>query len=354
MVEGFLTVDTVPDISVIVVNYNGRRFLDACLTALAAQEGVRFEVVLVDNASQDGSAAFVRERYPWVRTIELDENRGFAGGNNRGASEARGRLLAFLNNDTRAQPDWLSALVTGLDAPDVAMATSRLLYMHNPAILDSAGDGMTRAGGAFKRGHGAPATQHTRRREVFAACGAAFLIDHQVFEEAGRFDEDFFLSHEDVDLSYRVRLLGYRCIYVPEAIVLHAGSATMGRTSKTSVYYGQRNLEWLYVKNTPGSLLLRTLPLHAVYLVAACAYFTWAGRLPSFLSAKWSAFRALPRMWGKRRNIQRRRRIPPAQIWPLLEPGWVGLKIREKRFDLAAAADAVRPTPAGKADGTKP
>jgi GT2 family glycosyltransferase len=282
----------------------------------------------------------VRERYPWVRLFEFRENHGFAGGNNRGAAEARGRLLAFLNNDTQVQAGWLAALVTGLDGPDVAMATSRLLYMHDPAILDSAGDGVTRAGGAFKRGHGAPAAQHTRRCEVFAACGAAFLIDRRVFVEAGGFDEDFFLSHEDVDLSYRVRLLGYRCMYVPEAIVLHVGSGTMGRTSKTSVYYGQRNLEWMYLKNTPGVLLLRTLPLHAIYIAAACVYFTWIGKLPVFLSAKWSAMRALPRMWSKRLTIQRTRRVDSDQIWPLLEPGWVGLKTREKRFDLAAAGSS--------------
>lgn len=336
-----------PDISVIVVNYNGRAYLDDCLQALAAQEAPHFEVVLVDNASHDGSAALVRERYPWVRLFEFRENHGFAGGNNRGAAEARGRLLAFLNNDTQVQAGWLAALVTGLDGPDVAMAASRLLYMHDPAILDSAGDGVTRAGGAFKRGHGAPATQHTRRREVFAACGAAFLIDRRVFDEAGGFDEDFFLCHEDIDLSYRVRLLGYRCIYVPEAVVFHAGSATMGRTSKTSIYHGQRNLEWVYLKNTPGALLLRTLPLHAIYVVAACAYFTWIGRFPVFLSAKWSAVRALPRMWRKRRAIQRARRIGPEQIWPLLEPGWVGLKIREKRFDLAVAGS-------GRSDRPKP
>jgi GT2 family glycosyltransferase len=327
-----------PEISVIIVNFNGKAHLRTCLTALDAQEGPAFEIVLVDNASTDGSVEYVREAFPSVRIVALDRNLGFAGGNNRGAADARGGLLVFLNNDTRVEPGWLTALRHGLTWGErVGMTTSRIVYMHDPTILDSAGDGVTRAGGAFKRGHGGPASQHLRRREVFGACGAAFLIPRGVFDEAGGFDEDFFLSHEDVDLSYRVRLLGYRCVYIPEAVVRHAGSATLGRTSAMSVFYGQRNMEWMYAKNTPASLLAWTLPLHLVYLGAALVYFTWAGRLASFVSAKWAALAGLPRMWRKRRQVQRTRRATARDIWDALEPGWIGLKLREKRFELGMA-----------------
>src|SRR5688572_13098248 len=166
----------IPDISVVIVNFNGVQHLEACLTALLAQEGPSFEVILVDNASTDGSADFVREHYPLVRIIVTTANLGFAGGNNRGAADARAPLLAFLNNDTRVESGWLSALRDGLGwSSDVALVTSRIVYMHDPDVLDSAGDGVTRAGGAFKRGHGGPASQHLHRREVFAACGAACL-----------------------------------------------------------------------------------------------------------------------------------------------------------------------------------
>jgi GT2 family glycosyltransferase len=327
-----------PDISVVIVNFNGLHHLATCLNALLAQEGPSFEVILVDNASNDGSVDFVRERYPQVRLIVAASNLGFAGGNNRGAADARAPLLAFLNNDTRVEPGWLLALGNGLAwATDAALVTSRIVYMHDPTVLDSAGDGVTRAGGAFKRGHGGPVSQHLRRREVFGACGAAFLIVRAVFEEVGGFDEDFFLSHEDVDLSYRVRLRGYRCVYMPEAVVRHVGSASLGRTSDTSVFYGQRNLEWMYLKNTPGIILLMSLPLHAVYLAAALVYFTWAGKLPAFLSAKWAAIKGAPAMWRKRRQVQRTRRASSSDIWNLLEPNWFGLKLREKRFDLRIA-----------------
>jgi GT2 family glycosyltransferase len=331
-------VTATPAISVVIVNFNGQHHVASCLDALLAQQAPPFEVVFVDNASSDGSAGFVRAHYPQVRVVQLSENLGFAGGNNYGAREARGDLLVFLNNDTAVEPGWLQALIEGLDwAPDVGLVTSRIVYMHDPAVLDSAGDGVTRAGGAFKRGHGAAASRYMAKGEVFGACGAAFLIPRAVFDEVGGFDEDFFLSHEDVDLSYRARLRGYRCVYVPEAVVRHVGSASLGRTSNLSVFYGQRNLEWMYVKNTPGLILLVTLPLHLAYVAAAGAYFLWAGRLPVFLAAKWAALRGLRQAWRKRRVLQRDRTVATRAIWNVLEPGWIALKLREKRYDLQSA-----------------
>lgn len=327
-----------PQVSVVIVNYNGRRHLATCLDALLAQDGPSFEVLLVDNASADDSVPFVRATYPSVRVIEAGHNRGFTGGNNLGAAAARAPLLVFLNNDTQVQAGWLAALVSGLSwHPDVAMVTSRIVYMHDPTILDSAGDSVTRAGGAFKRGHGAPASGYDRRREVFAACGAAFLIPRQLFSDVGGFDEDFFLSHEDVDLSYRVRLRGYRCVYVPEAVVYHVGSASLGRVSDTAVYYGQRNLEWAYVKNTPTPILVLSLPLHLAYVAAAAAYFTALGKWRVFLAAKWDAAKGLPAMWRKRRPLQQARRVSARHIWDQLEPRWLGVKLREKRFDVGIA-----------------
>jgi hypothetical protein len=269
---------TNPDVSIVIATWNGRPYLDACLSAVAAQQGVDAETILVDNASTDGTAAYVRERFPWVRLITLPENRGFAGGNNAGVREARGRCVAFLNNDTIADPGWLRALRAGIDeAAGFALTTSRIVYMHDPGVIDSAGDGMLRWGGAFKRHHGAPAADASESQEVFGVCGAACLMPRAVFDELGGFDEDFFASHEDVDLSYRARLRGYRCRYVAEAVVRHHGSGTLGKSSAFSVFHGQRNLEWAYLKNTPGSLLLRTLPGHVLYNVAAAAYFTRAG-----------------------------------------------------------------------------
>ena len=329
-----------PLASIVIVSWNGRQYLEPCLNAVAAQQGVEAETILVDNGSTDGTAAFVRDRFPWVRLVALTENRGFAGGNNAGAREARGRYVVLLNNDTVPEPSWLAALLRGREAggPN-ALASSRIVYMHDPLVIDSAGDGLLRWGGAFKRHHGASIESATESREVFGVCGAACVIPRTVFEELGGFDEDFFASHEDVDLSYRARLLGYPCRYVADSVVRHHGSATLGRVSEFAVFHGQRNLEWMYFKNTPGSLLLRTLPGHLVYTAAAAMHFTRHGLLGAFLRAKWAALAGLPGLLRKRADVQRTRRVGGNAIWPHLEARWLATKRREKQFDLSLAGD---------------
>lgn len=331
-----------PDVSVIIVSWNGREHLGRCLPSVAAQQGVACETIVVDNGSTDGTAAFVRERFPWVSLVSLPDNRGFAGGNNVGVRQARGRYVAFLNNDTSADQGWLRAMLSGVDeAAGFALVTSRIVYMHDPDVIDSAGDGLLRWGGAFKRHHGAPSSVAETTEEVFGICGAACLMPKAVFDELGGFDEDFFASHEDVDLSYRARLRGYRCRYVADAIVQHVGSATLGQVSPFSVFQGQRNLEWVYVKNTPLSLLMLTLPGHVVYDMAAGVHFARLGLAAPYLRAKVAAVMGLPRMLGKRRAVQRGRRVGAAAIAPLLDTKWLAAKIQEKRFD-AQLAERVR------------
>ena len=322
-----------PDVSIVIVSWNGRHHLETCLTSVAAQT-VASETILVDNGSTDGTADFVRERFPWVRLVQLPKNLGFAGGNNAGVRHAHGRFVALLNNDTSADPGWLRALVDGVDeSAGYVLTTSRIVYMHDPDVIDSAGDGLLRWGGAFKRHHGASTSVAGVTEEVFGVCGAACLMPKVVFDELGGFDEDFFASHEDVDLSYRARLRGYRCRYVADAVVRHVGSATLGTVSPFSVFHGQRNLEWVYVKDTPASLLARTLPGHVVYDVAAAVYFARIGMLGAYIRAKLAACGGLPRMLRKRRAIQRGRRVGVGAIAPLLDKRWLSTKLREKRFD---------------------
>ena len=328
----------IPQVSIVIVTWNGRTYLDACLTAVAAQEGVDAETILVDNASSDGTVAYVRERFPWVRIVALDENRGFAGGNNAGVREARGRLVALLNNDTVADPGWLRALCRGIDEEArFALAASKIVYMHDAAVIDSAGDGLLRWGGAFKRHHGAPAGAAVESGEVFGVCGAACLMPKAVFEELDGFDDDFFASHEDVDLSYRARLRGYRCRFVADAVVRHHGSATLGTISRFAVFHGQRNLEWVFLKNTPGALLLRTLPGHLLYNTAAAAHFARRGMFGTFVRAKCAALAGLPAVMRKRAAVQRASTVAPRAIEQQLDRGWLATKMREKRFDVGLA-----------------
>jgi GT2 family glycosyltransferase len=327
--------DTVPDVSIVIVSWNGKHHLDRCLRAVAAQRHIRAETILVDNGSSDGTARYVRAAFPWVRLVELPTNEGFAGGNNAGVRVARGGFVALLNNDTEADPDWLVHLMQGVDvAAGFALVSSRVVFMDDPDIIDSAGDGLTRAGGAFKRGHGMAVSASGGSCEVFGVCGAACLMPTMVFRELGGFDDAFFVSHEDVDLSYRARLLGYRCRYVADAVVLHRGSATLGRMSAYAVYQGQRNLEWVYLKNTPRSLLLRTLLGHLVYNATAAIHFARLGLFLTFVRAKWAAVAGLPRVWRQRAEVKRTASASaPKALWAVMEPRWLVLKLREKRFD---------------------
>jgi GT2 family glycosyltransferase len=316
------------------VSWNGRAWLDLCLPSVLALDPAPAEVIVVDNGSADGTAEYLRQVHPNVTVVALDQNLGFAGGNNAGARHATAPYLAFLNNDAQVDPGWLAALVAPAERdPEVGLVTSRIVFMDQPDTIDSAGDGYLRCGGAYKRDHGGTAAALDGAEEVFGACGAAFLIRRTLFEELGGFDDDFFMVYEDVDLSYRARLRGVRCVYAPTAVAWHAGSTSIGHVSAQQVFYGQRNLEWTWLKNTPGNLLWRSIAAHVIYDVAGALGYARQGHLGAWLRAKISALKGVPRMLRKRAAVQRTRRVDPERLWRLMEPDWIAIKRREKAFD---------------------
>ncbi|HUR19574.1 MAG TPA: glycosyltransferase family 2 protein [Vicinamibacterales bacterium] len=319
---------------VIVLNWNGLAWLDRCLESLRDQTLKPTEIVVVDNASTDGSVTHLRSRWPGVRVEVLDTNAGFAAGNNRGARGAHTDVLVFLNNDTDVDPGWLQALVRAAEADSArGLVTSKVVYLDRPELIDSAGDGYLRCGGAFKRGHGQPAAVANASREVFGACGAAFLIRRNLFEDLGGFDEDFFMVYEDVDLSYRARLSGARVWYAADAVVRHAGSGALGHLSDRAVYLGQRNLEWTWLKNTPASLWWRSLPGHLIYTLAAGLAYARRGQSGPWFRGKVAALIAGRRLWRKRVDVQRRSRVPAASLWSQMDRRWWTIKTAEKVFD---------------------
>lgn len=322
-------------ISVIIPTLNGRHHLERCLPAVTAQTAdLPVEIIVVDNNSTDGTAAWIAQYWPIVRLLSLPKNAGYAGACNAGADAARGSFLVFLNNDTEPQPGWLDALHRALAGqPGAGLAGSHVVYFDGRTV-DSAGDGYLRCGGGFKHQHGEPRTADGPPMEVFGACGAAMMIRRSLFEQLGGFDEDFFLVYEDVDLSYRARLRGATCLFVPRAVVLHVGSSSMGRGSALAIFHGQRNLEWTYIKNTPGPLLWRTLASHCAYSLAGGMGYSLRGHGLTWLRAKLAAVRELWRVLDQRRAIQASRRIHWRELEPVLEAGWITRKRREKRFAL--------------------
>jgi len=306
-------------ISVIVINWNGKRFLSGCLNGLRRQAYQEFSVILIDNGSNDGSVSFVTQNYPEVRTIALSNNLGFAAANNLAFKTVQTKYVALLNNDAVPHPLWLQGLVRALDShPHAGFAASKILFHHNHEIIDRVGDAYTKAGAGFLRGRGEPAHNFDKQEWVFGACAGAALYRTQMLKDVGLFDEDFFLLYEDVDLSFRAQLKGYKCIYVPEAIVYHNASSSILYDSPISVYYSHRNLEWVYLKNMPSRLIFRSIWLHIIYDIAALIYFTGNRRKKDFLKAKWDALREFKKILKKRKPIQRYRRVDDFYIWDLL------------------------------------
>jgi len=307
-------------VSVVIVNWNGKEFLLECLEGLRRQVYRDFSVILVDNGSQDGSAAFVSEHYPEVSIVALNDNRGFAAANNIALRTVNTEFVALLNNDAIPDPLWLKSLVEALEEhPEAGLAASKMLLDDRREIIDRAADGYTRAGAALLRGRGRSADCHRVREWVFGACGAAALYRMAMLRDIGFFDEDFFLLYEDVDLSFRAQLKGYKCFYVPEALVYHRSSSSIVHDSSVSVYYGQRNLEWVYIQNMPTRLLLRTIFSHILYDIAALSYFVVSGRGKDFFRAKRDALKGLRRALRKRERIQSGKVVDDGYLWSLFE-----------------------------------
>src|SRR5262247_2010407 len=244
-------------VSIIVVNWNGERFLNDCLSALSGQTYLNYEIILVDNGSSDDSISFAKENFPEVKIVSLGENTGFTGGNAAGLEVAVGDFVALVNNDARPEKTWLENLIHPmLEDRTIGICASKLIF-ENPRILNSAGDGLTTAGVGFNRGLGQNAAQFDASEPVFGACGAAALYRRRMLDEIGSLDEDFFLYDEDTDLNFRAQLAGWKCIYVPTAVAYHVSNATTGRLSDLHVYYHTRNLEFVWIKNMPAGLMLR-------------------------------------------------------------------------------------------------
>jgi GT2 family glycosyltransferase len=252
-----------PFVSIIIVNYNGRHFLDACLSAIVRQTYPRtaWEVIVVDNGSTDGSVTYVREQYPWVRLIDAGRNLGFAGGNNVGIRAARGQLLALLNNDTIVDSSWLQGLVEQLgDDPTIGGVASKILLMKEPGRINSAGLVLYRDGRGGDRGFRQPDDgRFDQPAEVFGPCGASALLRRTMLDDVGLFDERFFMYYEDLDLAWRARLHGWRFVYAPQSTLLHVHCGSSGEWSPFFLYHVERNRVFANVKNAPAWQGLRCL-----------------------------------------------------------------------------------------------
>jgi GT2 family glycosyltransferase len=306
------------NLSVVIPNWNGLEDLPACLDSLLAQTQ-KHRIIVVDNGSKDGSLEFLQQNYPQIELIVHQKNKGFAGGVNAGIRKviADGDdFVALLNNDAIADKDWLKNLANDLAAnEDTGIATCKFMSF-DKTHLDSTGDLYTSWGLPYPRGRGEPVTdKYDDRVQVFGASGGASLYRVGMLKEIGLFDEDFFAYYEDVDISFRAQLAGWKIRYVPEALAYHKIGATSSKIAGFTTYQTLKNLPWILLKNAPASVFWRVLPRFLFAYTAFSISAAWRGNALAALRGYLVMLLYLPKKFLQRLVIQHHRKVPAKYIW---------------------------------------
>lgn len=321
-----------PLVSIIIVNCNGRGFLQGCLESIFNQSCSDFEIIFIDNGSTDDSVQYVKEKFPDVIIIENRENLGFARANNQGIAIAKGKYIALLNNDTVVDREWIKSLLAKAESSSekVGMWAGKILSMQEPGKIDSVGglmispDGIAKGRGRLEEDVG----QYDNDDEVFIPSACAALFKKEMLDEIGLFDEDFFAYCEDTDIGLRARLAGWRTVSVPKAVVYHYYSGTTGKYTSMKAYLVERNHVWLAVKNFPLSRLL-FFPFYTIWRDMFQVYgillkrgaggrfvedFSGARLFIILVKAFWSALGGIPMMARKRLSVQAKRAVSKKEI----------------------------------------
>ena len=241
-------------VSVIIPNYNGEKYIKNCLISLFNQSLKPDEIIIVDNNSSDKSVEIIEEFKEKVTLVKLDTNKGFSVAVNEGIKRAKSEFVALLNNDTELDKEWLKQLYLAINKDEkIFSCCSKMLRYDNRNIIDDVGDEYNILGWATKTGDGKDSSDYVEDRYVFSSCAGAAIYRRGIFDEIGLFDENFFAYFEDVDISYRANIYGYKNLFASKAIVYHIGSASSGsRHNDFKVRLAARNNIYLIYKNMPG------------------------------------------------------------------------------------------------------
>ena len=319
--------NNLPFVSIIVVNYNGQHFLGECFASLENLDYPRdkFEVIIVDNASTDGSVQYVRENYPLVNILQLDKNYGFCKPNNDGVKIASGEYVVFLNNDTAVTKEWLFELVKGvLSEEQIASCASKMLYYDRRNVINTAGGKITIIGGGIYKGYGdKDSPEYSKLEYTGFGCGAGVLVKKKLFQCVGGFDEDYFASCEENDLGWKLWLYGYKVLYVPTAVMYHKESGTFGSRStmeSIKVYFITRNRLYNIIKNLEAQNVIRALFISLGFNLYRSLRYLVKGNFTSIKSiatAHLDFVKNLRRMLAKRRVVQNNRKLSDRQLYKL-------------------------------------
>lgn len=278
------------EITVVIPNYNGMKYLAECMTSLCReqQNAPGYEVLIIDNASVDGSVEYLQKEWcgEGVRLISLPENTGFCHAVNLGIREAKTPYVILLNNDTKAEAGFVRGLYDAIrENEKIFSVSAKMLMWDRPELIDDAGDRYCVLGWAYSRGKGRPAADYDKSVPVFSACGGAAIYRRSVFEEIGYFDEEHFAYLEDTDIGYRARIYGYENWYAPKAVVYHVGSGTSGsRYNQFKTRYSSRNNVYLIYKNMPLFQIILNLPFLLAGFLIKFLFFAAKGMGKEYLA----------------------------------------------------------------------
>ncbi len=291
-------------ISIIILNYNKAILLKNCINSIINCKSTNYEIIIVDNGSTD---AFVpRDNQTNFKYIELESNFGFSKAVNIGIKQAKGEYIAILNNDTEVDPRWLKNVITAFTQNrDAMVITSKIRSLHDKELLDNVGDIILLSGKVYKIGNNEKDIgQYDKQRYIFGANGCASVFRKEFFDKVGYFDENFFAYLEDIDLSFRANLLGYKCLYIPDAIVYHVGSATTGsQYNDFTVFHLAQNTISVLVKNLPTKILIRSILPMLTYITSLQAFFLIKGLGGAYFRGLVSGIRLISKMLPKRYGI---------------------------------------------------
>ena len=292
--------------TIVIPNYNGIKYIQACLESLYGGTVTDIEVIVVDNASVDGSMELVRDRFPQVRLIVNQENKGFSYAVNQGIKEAHTPYVILLNNDTQVAPSFVHELEKVMDKDKgrrLFSASAKLVSLYDRDKIDDAGDYYFALGWAFARGKGKPPERYDQDCEIFAACAGAAIYRRELFEadKVGLFDEEHFAYFEDIDIGYRAKIHGYQNQFAANAIVYHAGSATSGsRYNAFKTGLASRNSIYIIYKNMPLFQLILNLPFLILGFLVKTVFFAKKGMGKNYLLGLWEGIQLSFSPAGKR------------------------------------------------------
>jgi GT2 family glycosyltransferase len=318
-----------PLATVIIPNYNGRRFLPELLESLRAQRGVEFTIIIVDDVSTDDSVEYLKGQWPNVALIRNAQNVGFAASCNAGLRAATTPFVVLLNNDTHVEADWLAEGLRPFDVPDVGAVASLTLLAEPPHLIDTAGDIYSVAGGAVKRNHLCPRDSAEGIHSApFSPSGVSAFYRRAALEKVGLLDERFESYYEDVDLGFRLSWAGYRCVFAPRSICFHHLSASYHPRSWRYHFNSARNAEIVWWSHMPRRA--RHLPAHVGFLAMQLAHKIWQGVGPAYISGKFAALGRIGHIVQKRRLSIGRATISASKLEERLVRDWWDLHVRSR------------------------